>query len=97
MRRLPVRQVHLDFHTSEFMEKVGSQFDKKQFQEALKEGHVSSITIFGKCQHGRVCQASLLGQGDRSEGGKLCSSFRFWKIGCFSCRRLDKKGSCQVF
>lgn len=52
MRRLPVRQVHLDFHTSEFMEKVGSQFDRKQFQEALKEGHVSSITVFGKCHHG---------------------------------------------
>ncbi len=52
MRRLPARQVHLDFHTSEYMEKVGSQFDKKQFQEVLKEGHVNSITVFGKCHHG---------------------------------------------
>lgn len=34
------------------MEGVGSKFDKKQFQEALKEGHVNSITIFGKCHHG---------------------------------------------
>lgn len=52
MRRLPSRQVHLDFHTSEFMEGVGKNFNKKQFQAALKEGHVNSITIFGKCHHG---------------------------------------------
>jgi len=52
MRHLPTRQVHLDFHTSEHIEGIGSQFDKKQFQEALKAGHVNSITIFGKCHHG---------------------------------------------
>ncbi len=52
MRRLPSRQVHLDFHTSEFMENVGGQFDKKQFQAALREGHINSITVFGKCHHG---------------------------------------------
>ena len=52
MRRMPVRQVHLDFHTSEFVGPVGEEFDKKQFQEALKAGHVSSITVFGKCHHG---------------------------------------------
>ncbi len=52
MRRLPTRQVHLDFHTSEFMENVGGQFDKKQFQAALQEGHINSITVFGKCHHG---------------------------------------------
>ena len=32
MRRMPVRQVHLDFHTSEFVGPVGEKFDKKQFQ-----------------------------------------------------------------
>lgn len=52
MRRLPTRQVHLDFHTSEFMEGVGENFNKKQFQEALQMGHVNSITVFGKCHHG---------------------------------------------
>lgn len=46
------RQVHLDFHTSEAIEGIGSQFDKKQFQEALKAGHVDSITVFSKCHHG---------------------------------------------
>ena len=50
--RLPYRQVHLDFHTSEEIKGIGAKFDKKQFQEMLKLGHVSSITIFSKCHHG---------------------------------------------
>jgi hypothetical protein len=48
---LPSRQVHLDFHTSEFIPGIGEKFDKKQFQEALKVGHVNSINIFSKCHH----------------------------------------------
>lgn len=35
---LPSRQVHLDFHTSEFIPGIGEKFDKKQFQETLKPG-----------------------------------------------------------
>ena len=46
------RQVHLDFHTSEKIPDVGTKFDKKQFQEALQEGCVDSITLFAKCHHG---------------------------------------------
>ncbi len=46
------RQVHLDFHTSEKVPFVGKKFDKKQFQAALKAGHVNSITVFSKCHHG---------------------------------------------
>ncbi|MBQ3553105.1 MAG: beta-galactosidase trimerization domain-containing protein [Clostridia bacterium] len=46
------RQVHLDFHTSEKIENIGEKFSKAQFQEALKVGHVDSITIFSKCHHG---------------------------------------------
>ncbi|MDC7290448.1 alpha-L-fucosidase [Blautia schinkii] len=46
------RQVHLDFHTSELIPGIGLKFDKKQFQAALKMGHVNSITIFAKCHHG---------------------------------------------
>lgn len=46
------RQVHLDFHTSEKIPQIGGKFDKKQFQAALKEGHVNSITLFAKCHHG---------------------------------------------
>lgn len=45
------RQVHLDFHTSEHVP-VGNNFSKKQFQNALKAGHIDSITVFSKCHHG---------------------------------------------
>jgi hypothetical protein len=43
------RQVHLDFHTSELIEGIGAQFDKAQFQSALKAGNVNHINVFGKC------------------------------------------------
>lgn len=46
------RQVHLDFHTSEHIGDIGKKFDKKQFQTALKKGHINSITLFSKCHHG---------------------------------------------
>lgn len=49
---LPYRQVHLDFHTSEHLENIGRDFDVKQFQDALRHGHVNSITSFGTCHHG---------------------------------------------
>ena len=46
------RQVHLDFHTSEKIDGIGKNFDKEQFQAALKKGNVDSITVFSKCHHG---------------------------------------------
>lgn len=46
------RQVHLDFHTSELIPGIGSEFSKEDFQTALKTGHVNSITVFSKCHHG---------------------------------------------
>ena len=52
MRRLPTRQVHLDFHTSEDIPGVGSAFSKENFQEALRLGHLNSIPVFAKGQHG---------------------------------------------
>lgn len=52
MNKLPFRQVHLDFHTSEAIEGIGNEFSKEQFQEMLKVGHVNSINLFAKCHHG---------------------------------------------
>ncbi len=51
MKPLRYRQVHLDFHTSEYVP-VGQHFNENQFKEALKVGHIDSITIFSKCHHG---------------------------------------------
>lgn len=45
------RQIHLDFHTSEAIDNIGADFDKKQFQKALIAGNVNSINIFGKGHH----------------------------------------------
>ena len=51
MIRLPSRQVHLDFHTSEHIPDVGARFDKRQWQEGLQLGRLNSITVFAKCHH----------------------------------------------
>jgi len=56
------RQVHLDFHTSEQIAKIGEAFDAKQFQEMLKLGHVNSITVFSKCHHGLSYHPTRVGQ-----------------------------------
>ena len=57
--KLSFRQVHLDFHTSEKIPGIGSAFSKQQFQEMLKLGHVSSITVFSKCHHGWAYHPSV--------------------------------------
>ncbi len=49
---LKFRQVHLDFHTGPQIPDVGSGFKKEEFQKALINGHVDSITLFSKCHHG---------------------------------------------
>lgn len=49
---LPFRQVHLDFHTSEAIPGVGSEWNKAHFQAMLNTGHINSITVFAKCHHG---------------------------------------------
>lgn len=49
---MPTRQVHLDFHTSEYIEGIGAEFDKRQWQRALQTGRVNHINIFGKGHHG---------------------------------------------
>ncbi len=58
---MPSRQVHLDFHTSEFIPGIGEKFDKKQFQEALKTAHLNQINIFAKCHHSWSYYPSKIG------------------------------------
>ncbi|NQT86679.1 beta-galactosidase trimerization domain-containing protein [bacterium] len=52
MDELRFRQIHLDFHTSEHIAGVGSQFDPDEFVAGLKLGHVDSINVFAKGHHG---------------------------------------------
>ncbi len=49
---LRFRQIHLDFHTSEFIETIGSDFDPDDFAETLVKANVNSITCFARCHHG---------------------------------------------
>ena len=51
-KQLRYRQIHLDFHTSPAIPEIGARFNKAQFQEALRTGHVNSITCFSSCHHG---------------------------------------------
>ena len=50
--KIGTRQVHLDFHTSEYLEGIGEKFNKKEFQEAIKTGRINSINVFAKDWHG---------------------------------------------
>ena len=49
---LRYRQVHLDFHTSEYCTNVGSAFDADAFAKTLQAARVNSINLFAKCHHG---------------------------------------------
>jgi len=46
------RQVHLDFHTSGDIPEIGKKFDKRHWQNTLKDAAVDSITCFSLCHHG---------------------------------------------
>ncbi len=48
----PLRQVHLDFHTSPHIPDVGVEFDARDFARTIKRAHIDSITVFAKCHHG---------------------------------------------
>src|ERR1700722_16580068 len=52
--QLPMRQVHLDFHTSPHIGDVGKNFDARQFAATMKQAHVNSVTVFAKCHHGHL-------------------------------------------
>ncbi|HHV11729.1 MAG TPA: hypothetical protein GXX75_15760 [Clostridiales bacterium] len=52
MDEMRFRQVHLDFHTSEYIPEVGKDFNGEEFAERLKRAGVDSITCFARCHHG---------------------------------------------
>lgn len=52
MKNILLRQIHLDFHTSESIPDIGINFNADTFAETLKEAHVNSITCFSRGHHG---------------------------------------------
>ncbi|MBQ3041012.1 MAG: beta-galactosidase trimerization domain-containing protein [Clostridia bacterium] len=53
--------VHLDFHTSPYIENIGSEFNKAEFTQTLKDAKVDLITVFAKCHHGYSYYPTKLG------------------------------------
>lgn len=60
-KELPYRQIHLDFHTSPYIEGVGDHFDSGEFIKTLKDAHVNSINLFAKCHHGMYYYPTKIG------------------------------------
>ena len=50
--RVPLRQIHLDFHTAPEIPNVGRDFDPDRFVSVLKDAGVDRINLFTKCHHG---------------------------------------------
>lgn len=61
MNKIPMRQTHLDFHTSPDIENIGANFSEEDFQAALKEGNLDSITVFAKCHHSMCYYPTKIG------------------------------------
>lgn len=59
--RIPYRQIHLDFHTSKYIEGIADQFDGEEFAQTLLDAHVNSINLFTKCHHGMFYYPTKIG------------------------------------
>ncbi len=54
--------VHLDFHTSPYIENIGVDFNKAEFTKTLKDAKVDLITVFAKCHHGYCYYPTNVGE-----------------------------------
>ncbi len=57
----PWRKIHLDYHNSQHMPKIGAAFDADEFGDRLLAGHVDSIVVFAKDMHGYFYYPSKYG------------------------------------
>src|ERR1035441_5927482 len=57
----PWRKVHLDFHNSQHVARIGEQFNADQFGDRLLKGNVSAIVVFAKDMHGYFYYPSKYG------------------------------------
>jgi hypothetical protein len=51
LRPIGYRQIHLDFHTSEHVGRVGDLFDAEHFASTLAAADVDHVNLFAKCHH----------------------------------------------
>jgi hypothetical protein len=59
--KTPWRKVHLDFHNSKHVSKIGAKFDANQWGDQLVTGNVDSIVVFAKDMHGYFYYPSKYG------------------------------------
>lgn len=52
MKHIRMRQIHLDFHTSEHISHIGKDFNAEEFAQTLEQASVNSVTCFARCHHG---------------------------------------------
>lgn len=52
METIRKRQVHLDFHTSQYIDDIAKNFNKKDFGATMQKASVNSVTCFARCHHG---------------------------------------------
>ena len=57
----PWRKVHLDFHNSKHIAKIGENFNADQWGDQLVAGNVDGITVFAKDMHGYFYYPSKYG------------------------------------
>lgn len=60
-KNLPWRKVHLDFHNSHHVPKIGGKFDADEWGDRLVAGNVDSIVVFAKDMHGYFYYPSQYG------------------------------------
>ena len=57
----PRRKIHLDFHNTRFIPKVGERFDEDEFGDRLLSGNVDAVVVFAKDMHGYFYYPSRFG------------------------------------
>jgi Hypothetical glycosyl hydrolase 6 len=57
----PWRKVHIEFHNSRHMPKLGERFNADEFGDRLLEAHVTGATVFAKDMYGYCYYPSSLG------------------------------------
>jgi len=60
-KKMPWRKVHLDFHNSKYVPKIGAKFNADEWGNRVVEGNLDSIVVFAKDMHGYFYYPSQYG------------------------------------
>ncbi len=60
-KKMPWRKVHLDFHNSKHVPRIGANFNRKEWGDRVVAGNLDSIVVFAKDMHGYFYYPSKYG------------------------------------